>query len=564
MKQTNTPQIKSTLLRGTGIVSVLNLVSRLLGLVRDLLSAMVLGAGPISDCFYIAFRIPNLLRSFLAEGALTSGFVPTMSEAAAKGKTEAQELLHACFIFFGIITLIISSAGIFYSHEIIKFIAPGISNQESKLALATLLLQIMFPYLISISLLSLINGALNTYRIFGAAAWGQIIVNIFLIIGAIVAISLDQHGAAITLAISFLVGGVFQIIYQLGDLKKIGLRFQILPLRYSPAVTKIVQLMIPAAFGAAIYQITILLMTLLASLLPEGSVSWLYYADRVSQLPIGIFTIALGSVLLPTLATASANNNTLEFESNLSNSLRYTSFLIIPLTFGLFYYAQDIVSLLFERGAFNEQDTIMSALAIQASTFGLWAISIITLLNRAMIAKQNTLVPALLALASLAVSLLIALLTMGPIETNITNFIISSMVLIQMMLSRMFGEANLSHVGLAFASGGAATILLPIYAHCLKRITGFDAWRAPLLATYRALIASGVTSLIIFYPSIHLLQPIILRIIVGLLAGIPIYLLTFRLLGGVETTETVHAFTRLTAKISRRNSDSKTTPSSSS
>lgn len=563
MKQTNTPQIKSTLLRGTGIVSILNLTSRLLGLVRDLLSAMVLGAGPISDCFFIAFRIPNLLRSFLAEGALTSGFVPTMSEAATKGKSEAQELLHSSFVFFGIVTLLIAIAGILYAQEIIKFIAPGISDQESKLALATLLLQIMFPYLISISLLSLINGALNTYRIFGAAAWGQIIVNIFLIIGAIVAISLDQQAAAITLAISFLIGGVFQIIYQLGDLKKIGLRFQLLPLHYTPAVTKVIRLMIPAAFGAAIYQITILLMTLLASLLPEGSVSWLYYADRVSQLPIGIFTIALSSVLLPTLATASANKNNVDFELNLSNSLRYTSFLIIPLTFGLYYYAQDIISLLFERGAFSEQDSIMSALAIQASAFGLWAISIITLLNRAMIAKQNTLIPALLALASLIVSLVIALLTMGPIETSLTNSIISVLALFQIKLSRILGGTNLSHIGLAFATGAAATLLLPVYAYFLKRVSGFDAWRDTLFATYRALAASALTSLVIFYPSILLMESLTLRMVTGGLLGIPIYLFIFKLLGGSETAETLRALARLTAKISRRTSDPKTNPSSS-
>lgn len=264
-----------SLLKGTSIVSSLTIVSRIFGFIRDLLVAKLFGAGFFADAFFVAFRIPNLLRSLAAEGALTSAFVPIFSSELEKGKDFAQQALKATGSLIVKFVSALCVLSIIFSPEIVSMIAPGFTKNQAQFELTVLLTRIMLPYLLFISLISMINGALNSVGIFGAASLSQIIVNLTLIIGALLAGFYQDYSAAIILAISVPLGGFASIILQIPFLKKASL--YILPT--GKAVTKvtkeILKLMLPAVFGAAVYQVGIFLNTALASVLSPGSVSWL-------------------------------------------------------------------------------------------------------------------------------------------------------------------------------------------------------------------------------------------------------------------------------------------------
>ena len=456
------------LVRGTAIVSLLTLVSRVLGFVRDLLVARLLGASLFADAFFVAFRIPNLLRSFAAEGALTSAFVPVFSSALARSKEDAQTAFRRVAGFVLYLTIPMSLLGIVFARELLSFIAPGFENDPEKLALTIQLTQIMFPYIICVSLVAMLNSALNTLKVFGASAWAQVIMNSILIGGALCALPFDRKTATIILAVSVVIGGIIQVIAQIPACRKTGLPTQASSELRSPEVKEVVRLMIPATVGASIYQVTIFISTLLASLLAEGSISWLFYADRVAQFPVGIFTVALASVLLPMLANASASSDTNQFRSALADSLRFTSFAILPMAGGIWVLATPLTTLLFERGAFSHHSTLMTAAAIRALALGLWATSCYSMVMRAFIAKKDTITPTCIGIGSLLVYLVSALLLMGPIPPS-EDFIISAIANVQAILLSLIPNVEAQgHVGLACASSISAltslTFAIGMYA----------------------------------------------------------------------------------------------------
>ena len=351
-------------------MAVFTLLSRFFGFIRDLLVAMVFGASALADCFFIAFRIPNLLRSFVGEGALTAAFVPVFSSELHKGKDKAQKILSQVSAFLFVVTTILTILGIMFAGPIIDLIAPGYSVSEQA-ALCVLLTRIMMPYIICISFVAMLNGALNSCNVFGAAALAQVIMNLVLIVGAVVAYFFDPYTGVIVLAASVLVGGIVQIFVQLPALSKAGLRMGAELNFASPEIRTLLKLMFPALLGATVYQISQFVNTLLATLIEAGSVSWLFYADRLTQLPIGVFSIALASVLLPLLSKFSVEGDNQGFHKNLSNSLCYTSFFMIPVCGCLYYFSEPLIRLMFERGKFHEFDTIQTALAVKAYAVGI-------------------------------------------------------------------------------------------------------------------------------------------------------------------------------------------------
>ncbi len=479
------------LLRGTAIVSLLTLLSRCLGFVRDLLVARLLGASLFADAFFVAFRVPNLLRSFAAEGALTSAFVPVFSSALARGKGDAQTTFKRVAGFVLYLTIPLSILGIVFTTEILSVMAPGFQNDPEKTALAVTLTRVMFPYIIFVSLVATLNSALNSLKVFGASAWAQVIMNIILIAGALCALPFEPQKATIILAISVVVGGVVQVIAQIPACRRAGLPTRASADIRSPEVREVVRLMIPATIGASVYQLNIFISTLLASLLTEGSISWLFYADRVAQFPVGIFSVALASVLLPMLANASATSNTDQFRSGLSNSLRFTSFAILPMAGGIWVLAVPLTSLLFERGAFTHHSTLMTAAAIQALALGLWASSCYAMVMRAFIAKKDTLTPTLIGICTLVIYLVSALILMGPVNTG-ASAVASLVVSVQHVLYALLPSvAAQGHVGLALASsiGALFSLFLAISIYTVK--IGNFPWRSFL----RSLVTSVVASL---------------------------------------------------------------------
>jgi putative peptidoglycan lipid II flippase len=458
------------LLRGTAIVSLLTLLSRVLGFVRDLLVARLLGASLFADAFFVAFRVPNLLRSFAAEGALTSAFVPVFSSALARSKEDARTAFKRVAGFVLYLTILLALVGIVFAQEILSLIAPGFEDDPEKLALTVRLTQIMFPYIVCVSLVAMLNSALNTLKAFGASAWAQVIMNIILIVGALCALPFDPKTATTILAVSVVVGGVIQVIAQIPACRKAGLPTRASSELRSREVREVVRLMLPATVGASVYQVNIFISTLLASLLAEGSISWLFYADRVAQFPVGIFTVALASVLLPMLANASASANAETFRSGLADSLRFTSFAILPMAGGIWVLATPLTTLLFERGAFSHYSTLMTAAAIRALALGLWASSCYSMVMRAFIAKKDTVTPTLIGLGSLIVYLVAALILMGPVPPS-QDFIISAIAQAQSSVAILAPTvAAQGHVGLALASsiGAIASLSFAIGVYTLR------------------------------------------------------------------------------------------------
>jgi len=459
----------TSLLRGTGIVGSLTLVSRLLGFVEQILIARVFGAGLITDAFFIAYRIPNLLRSFVAEGALTSAFVPVFTGELAKGRGEAEKLLRSVTSFVLLLTAAMSLLGIVFASGIVGLIAPGFQAESERWRLCVTLTRIMFPYIIFVSMVAVINAALNSVRSYGAAPTAQITMNLVLIAATLAAGVLSVEQGVFVLAAATIVGGAAQILVQLPALRRAELRP--LPSRrvLTPGTAQMLALMLPAMAGAAIYQIGVFCNSILASLLQVGSVSWLFYADRFSQLPIGVFTVALASVLLPTLSRSAAEGNRHEFEKGLSDSLRYTSFCIIPFSFAACALAFPLTALLYERGQFSSHDTAMTALATQAMCFGLWGVSAGSMVMRAFIARKDTVTPAIIGAGTLLLNIFISVALMGPPETS------GSAAAFLLSVQQMLGIGlDYGHVGLALATGLAATLTLAPALVVLDRRSSFS------------------------------------------------------------------------------------------
>ena len=489
------------LLRGTAIVSILTLLSRILGFGRDVLVARLLGASIFADAFFVAFRIPNLLRSFVAEGALTSAFTPVFSESLAQGKEHARSVLRRVSSFLILVTLALTLLLITLAPDIVALLAPGFLADSTQFSLCVQLTRIMAPYILCVSLIAMLNAALNTLHVFGTSAWAQVVMNLVLIVAALLAIPFDPTTATLILSGSVLIGGIAQILAQLPACARAGLSIRPSLQFLCGEVGSIVRLMIPAIVGASVYQLTIFIATVLASLVSAGSVSWLFYADRVAQFPVGIFSIALASVLLPALSNASANADRDGFNRNLANSLRYTSFFMIPMSAGLWALALPITQMLFERGAFTHESSVKTADALRALSLGLWAMSCQSMLVRAFIARKDTITPTLSGLATLITSVIVSLLVMGQFQvsepsTGVVRFLRSTQ---NVLVSSTGISLSLGHVGLALASSVAAFVSLVLVIIFFSFKMRSFPWIPFIGSTLRSLLASSVMVAVISF-----------------------------------------------------------------
>jgi putative peptidoglycan lipid II flippase len=403
-----------SLLRNTALVSVLTLLSRLFGFIRDLIVAALLGSTLFADAFFIAFRIPNLLRSVFAEGALSAAFIPVFTDARNGSLEKAQSTFSAILTILVLATITVSLIGIFLAERVVTLIAPGFLNSET-FSLTVTLTKIMFPYIVFVSVVSLLNGTLNSFNIFGSAAFAQVLMNVTLIGGALFAFTTPIKEEIVQiLAISVIIGGVIQVLAQLPSLRKINLRFKGTFLINTSESKLFLKLFFPALFGATIYQINIFLLTLYTSFLPEGSASYLFYADRVTQLPLGVFSIALSSVLLPMLANAESRKDGAAKSEHLQNALRFSIFLLIPLIAILMVSSLPIVRLLFERGAFRYAASVETAKAIFTLAPSILFVTLHSLYAKAFIARGDNFTPAISGIFSLLVTIVLAPLLTDP------------------------------------------------------------------------------------------------------------------------------------------------------
>ena len=390
------------LLKVLATVSSMTLLSRILGFVRDFVIARAFGAGAATDAFFVAFRLPNLLRRMFAEGAFSQAFVPILAEYKNQREAEDTRRLtdHVATLLF-LALLAVTLLGIAITPVLIYITAPGFASDAAKFDLTIELTRIAFPYILFISLVSLSGGILNTWSRFAVPAFTPVLPNLsFIFMALFVAPYFDPPVLALAWAV--LLGGVLQLALQIPFLAKIGMLPRFSFSLADEGVKRILKLMLPALLGVSVTQISLLINTIFASFLPSGSVSWLYYADRLMEFPAGLLGAALGTILLPSLAKSHADNDRGEFSALLDWGLRLTFLLTLPAALALALLAVPLLSTLFNYGAFQANDVLMTRDALMAYSVGLTGLILVKVLAPGFYARQNIRTPVKIALVTLA------------------------------------------------------------------------------------------------------------------------------------------------------------------
>ncbi|MBS0013759.1 MAG: murein biosynthesis integral membrane protein MurJ [Desulfobacterales bacterium] len=451
---------KKKVTRAAGVIGLATLLSRILGFIRDMIIAWFFGAGRLSDAFFVAFRIPNLLRRLFAEGTLSMAFVPVFTRyLTGSGRAEAFALARSAMRLLAAILVLVTIAGILTAPWIVKGVAPGFSGDKFELTVT--LTRIMFPYIVCICLVALCMGILNALGHFAAPALAPVFLNLAMI-GAVLFIAPLMKEPVMGLAIGVLIGGGLQLALQFPFLLQKGIRvWQKAPLLH-PGLGQVARLMGPAVFGAAVYQVNILIGTLLASLLAEGSVSYLYYADRVVQFPLGIFAISMSVALLPSLSRQAAAEDFTALADTFAYAMNMVFFITIPAMVGLIVLREPIVGLLFHRGAFGIESLQATGFALFHYSVGLWAFSAVRIVVSTFYALQDTKTPVKMATYSIIANIGLGVILMGP----------------------------LSHGGLALATSLASMINFVLLTGVLHYRLGGLHWKKIIVSTGKTVITA--------------------------------------------------------------------------
>ncbi|KIU34471.1 MULTISPECIES: murein biosynthesis integral membrane protein MurJ [Atlantibacter] len=404
------------LLKSLAAVSSMTMFSRVLGFARDAIVARVFGAGMATDAFFVAFKLPNLLRRIFAEGAFSQAFVPILAEYKSKQGEEATRL----FVSYvsGLLTLalaLVTVAGIVGAHWVILVTAPGFVDTADKFALTEQLLRITFPYILLISLASLAGAILNTWNRFSVPAFAPTLLNISMIGFALFAVPYF-HPPVLALAWAVTVGGVLQLLYQLPHLKKIGML--VLPrINFRDAgAMRVMKQMGPAIVGVSVSQISLIINTIFASFLVSGSVSWMYYADRLMEFPSGVLGVALGTILLPSLSRSFASGNHQEYNRLMDWGLRLCFLLALPSAVALGILAEPLIAALFQYGKFNAFDAVMTQRALVAYSVGLTGLIVVKVLAPGFYSRQDIKTPVKIAIVTLIMTQVMNLAFIGPLK----------------------------------------------------------------------------------------------------------------------------------------------------
>lgn len=407
---------KGHIARAAGLMSIATFISRILGYVKDMILAVFFGATGLSDTFFVAFRIPNLLRELFAEGSMSSAFIPVLTEHQTKqGGEEAKRLVRITFTFILIFVGLICIVGVIFAPAIVAAIAPGFLNMPEKFSLTVLLTRTMFPFLLFISLAALVMGALNTKRVFFIPALAPAMLNIAIIATVLLlAPTMKQPIVAVAIGVAF--GGFIQFVFQLPSFLKN--EYSLKP-EYNfrhPGLKKMSVLVLPATMGMAVAQINIFISTILASYLPEGSITYLYYSMRLVQFPVGIFGVAMGMAVLPTLSEHAVKGEFEKLREDFSFALRLLFFITIPAMAGLIALREPIVNILFQRGKFDYAATIGTAQALLFYSFGIWAVVGVRVVTASFYSMQDTKTPVKIAVVALITNIILSLILMKPLK----------------------------------------------------------------------------------------------------------------------------------------------------
>lgn len=455
------------MLKSSLVVSAATMLSRVLGLVRDVVMANLLGGTNAADAFYVAFKIPNFFRRLFAEGAFAQAFVPVLADYREQGGIAAvQALIHRVFAWLGTALFALCLLAWWFAPAVAWLFASGFHQYPDKLALTAELIRWTFPYLGFISLTAFAGAILNAFGYFAVPALTPILLNLALI-GAALGLTPWVASPAHALAMGVLLAGVMQLLFQVPFLWRLGLLPRPIWERNHPGVRRILLLMAPALFAVSVSQINLLLDTVLASWLVTGSIAWLYYADRLMELPLGVIGIALATVVLPTLSALSARADQAAFRASLSWAVRMVLLLGIPAALALWVLAAPIISTLFYHGAMTANDVQQSAAALRAYAPGLVAFMLVKVLAPGFFSREDMKTPVRIAVIAL----------------------VANMVLNLMLIW------SLAHVGLALATTLSAWLNAGLLAWTLRR-AGYLTWRDTLwqprtLAVLVAVVGMG-------------------------------------------------------------------------
>lgn len=403
------------LLRSGLVVSTMTMLSRVLGLARDVTIAALFGAGSGADAFFVAFKIPNFMRRLFAEGAFNQAFIPVLSEyATRRTRDEIRELLDAVSGSLTVVLALITATAIGLAPWLAWLFAPGFGRDPDKLALTADMLQLTFPYLLLISLTAFSGSVLNTWNRFAIPAFTPVLLNLALI-GSALWLTPWMQTPSLALAWGVLVAGAVQLGFQVPFLARLGLLPRPWPNFRHPGVRRIMRLMTPALFGVSVSQINLLLDTVLASLLAAGSVSWLYYSDRLVELPLGVFGIAIATVILPALSRRHAEQSREHFARMLDWAVRAVLLIGLPAALALAVLAEPLLISLFHYGAMTEHDIAMAAMSLRAYALGLVAFMLIKVLAPGYFARQDTKTPVKIGIIAMATNMVFNLMLILPL-----------------------------------------------------------------------------------------------------------------------------------------------------
>ena len=523
--------------RAAGVIALGTLLSRITGLIRDMVLGGLFGAKSAADAYYVAFRIPSLLRELFAEGSMSAAFIPVFTEYLTnRKKEEARELARAAMTLLLFFVLLVVGVGILASRWIVTLMASGFAATPGKFNLTVSLTQIMFPYLLLISLSAMVMGVLNSCRRFGPPAFSSAVFNVASIATVLIAAPLYPE-PIMSAALGVTVGGLFQLLCQVPALAKTGMLpplsrpfSPVWPIH--PGVKKMGLLIVPTLIGLSVAQVNILVNTLLATFLPEGSVTYLYFGMRLIHFPLGMFGVALATALLPTLSAQAARRNYAEMRQTISFGLRLIFYITVPAMVGLICFRYPIIQILFQHGHFGPEATAGTAEAVLFYAVGLWAFAGVRVVVPAFYSLQDTRTPVRVGVLAMLVNIALNLLLMGPLR----------------------------HGGLALATSLASALNFTLLLWVLRKRVGRIDGRRILRSFGRIAVASAITSVPSIWisrhhvwgePSAWMLKSLLLSS--GIVVAVLSYVLVHRLLRSEEQDFLFHL---LREKLFRRSAQS--------
>lgn len=492
------PDSHRSIMRSTSVIAAGTLTSRVLGFIRDILLAKILGTGFQADALFVAFRIPNMFRDMVGEGATNSAVVPVLSEyKVTKGREDFWRFVSILLVFALVTLSVLTILGILLAPFIVRLLAPGFIAEPEKLALTIRLTKILFPYLIFIGLTAYSMAILYTYRSFAAPAFSPCILNVAIIVSALVSSSYLKE-PVFGLALGILIGGLFQLMVQLPPLWKNGVHLQRPSGLRHPGVIKVGRLLLPRLVGAGVYQLTVFVDTFcasLASIVGAGGIAAIYYANRLVQFPMGVFGFALASAVLPSLSSLAASGDTEKLKRTIVFALENILFVMFPASVMMILLATPIIRILFERGQFGTYSTMITSSALMFYAIGLYGFGGVKILVTAFHARQDTKTPVKVAAVCLIINGSLNFILMGPMKIG----------------------------GIALASSIAASInFFWLYRRLERQVGNLDSAFTQFIP--RVLSASLVMGIVVHWGWSHLRvgNEIVTLVLIGL-AGIVVY-----------------------------------------